>query len=487
MLRRLLHDTATYGVVSLANRLLVLLLFPVYARTLAPSELGSLDLVSSVGAVLVLVLSLEIVSAHARFAADTPAGSAERATVAATAWAGLLVVVMPAAAVMALLREPLLSVIGLGESGSALATPALVLWVALVVQYMAQNHLRWESRKGQFAAVSLLQGTLTLGLGAWLVVVQGQGARGALIGTASGVVASALLGLYFLRHDLRARPDPGLWQRMMAFCLPIAAGNLLMVAAQNADRFLLARLAGLEEVAQYGIALRFGLVASLIAGSAQMAMGPLVYDNQSSGQLGATLRQATALYALLGAALLCGFSLLAPELVQLLASSRYAQSANLVGMATTSALLYGANMLFPGLWLARKTRTIGACYAVYSVMLVGFATLGLQNGGVRGLALGVLLANAVYISLVAGLSHRVLPAGVDRASLRAAGVAMLIGLAASAWPPQFALRAALLVTVLAVLATTGWRQLKRAPPTEDAAPAEPGRAAPMSAPLQGEH
>ena len=463
MLKRLLQDTVVYGAVSLTNRLLVLLLFPVYARTLAPSELGSLDLVSSVGAVLMLVLSLDIVSAQARFAADTSPGSAERATVAATAWTGLLLLVAPAAALMVLFREPLFQAIGLGSSGDALTTPALLLWTALVVQYMAQNHLRLESRKAHFAVVSVVQGVLTVGLGAWLVVALGQGARGALTATAAGVVASALLGVYFLRGDLRARPDPALWRRMMAFCLPIAAGNLLMVAAQNADRFLLARLAGLEELAQYGIALRFGLVASLAAGSAQMAMGPLVYDNQSSPHLGASLRRLTALYALLGAALVCGFSLLAPELVELLASERYAQSASLVGMCTASALLYGANMLFPGLWLARRTRMIGVCYGLYALMLVGFSALGLRHGGVHGLALGVLLANAAYLLLTARLSHSALPTGVDRPSAWVAGTATLIGLAAAASPLPLALRALLLIAVLGVLAVTGWRHARHSP------------------------
>jgi O-antigen/teichoic acid export membrane protein len=466
MLKRLLQDTALYGVVSLANRLLVLFLFPVYARTLAPSELGSLDLVSSVGAVLVLVLSLDIVSAQARFAADTAPGSAERATVAATAWTGLLLLMVPAAALMVLFREPLFTAIGLGHSGASLATPALVLWVALVLQYMAQNHLRWESRKGHFAAVSIVQGVLTLGLGIWLVVALGQGARGALTATATGVMASALLGLYFLRQDIRARPDPALWRKMMAFCLPIAAGNLLMVTAQNADRFLLARLAGLEELAQYGIALRFGLVASLAAGSAQMAIGPLIYDNhRSSTHLRASLRQLTSFYALLGAGLVCGLSLLSPELVELLASSRYAQSASLVGMCTASALIYGANMLFPGLWLARQTRVIGMCYALYALMLVGFSALGLQQGGVHGLALGVLLANAAYLLLIGRLSHLALPTGVDRASAWVAGTTTLIGLVAATSPQPFAIRALLLVAVLSVLAATGWRYAKTHPST----------------------
>jgi len=245
----------------------------------------------------------------------------------------------------------------------------------------------------------------------------------------------------------------------MAFCLPVAGGNLLLVAAQNADRFLLARLAGLDEVAAWGIALRFGLVASLVAGSAQMAIGPLIYDNQSSPQLAPILRQATTLYALLGAALVGLFSCFAPEWVELLASHRYAGSAGLVGMATASALLYGANMLFPGLWLARKTRLIGACYGLYAAMLVVLPALGLLAGGIAGLAAGVLLANLAYVVLVAVLSRRALPVEIDRPAVVMAAAATVIGIALAAWPPPGIVRAGVFAAMMAALAITTWRRM----------------------------
>jgi O-antigen/teichoic acid export membrane protein len=461
MLRGLLRDTVSYGLVNFLNRLLVFLLFPVYARFLAPGELGALDLVSSIGAVLVLLLSMEIVLAHGRFAADTPKGGVERATVAATAWMGVMLTLVPAVALMVIHRDTLLIAAGLGQAAPTLAAPALVLWVGLVLQHMVQNHLRWESRKAQFAAVSLVQGVVTVSLGLWLVAGLKQGAHGALVATASGVSASVALGLYFLREDIHARPDLRLWRRMIAFCAPLAAGGMLLVAAQHTDRFLLARMAGLEELAEYGIALRFGLVASLAVGSAQMAIGPMVYDHHSSTRLGATLSQVAAFYALLGAGMVCGFSLLAPELVRLLATSRYAESASLVGMTTLSALLYGAAMLFPGLLLSRRTRLLGACHAFYAVMLVGLSILGLKYGGVHGLALGVLVANFTFIFLLARLSRRVLPMGIDRTSGWVASAAVTVGLAAAAWPPHLALRVVLLVAVLGALAVTAWRRARQ--------------------------
>jgi hypothetical protein len=103
------------------------------------------------------------------------------------------------------------------------------------------------------------------------------------------------------------------------------------------------------------------------------------------------------------------------------------------------------------------------CYALYALMLVGLSAIGLRHGGVHGLALGVLLANAAYIALMGRLSHSALPTGVDRPSAWIAGTATLIGLIAAASPPPLGLRILLLVAVLGVLAVTAWRRTTKTP------------------------
>ena len=65
-LRRVFRQAATYGLGSAANRLVGLLLIPVYTRAIDPTRMGVLEVVQVTGGVLSVVLGLGFSSALIR-------------------------------------------------------------------------------------------------------------------------------------------------------------------------------------------------------------------------------------------------------------------------------------------------------------------------------------------------------------------------------------------------------------------------------------
>jgi len=90
-LRGLLGTAAIYSGANVLGRAVAFLLLPLYARALSPAELGMLELVVSLGAILNLLLPLEISVAYGRFAADTPRSSDAYGRLLATTWTSLLI------------------------------------------------------------------------------------------------------------------------------------------------------------------------------------------------------------------------------------------------------------------------------------------------------------------------------------------------------------------------------------------------------------
>ena len=84
MLRAFLKDSVLYGAAGILSRGISVLLVPLYTRVLSPGDYGSLDMLLAFGALVNLVVALEVTQAVARFYPDA-ATPAEKGSLASTA------------------------------------------------------------------------------------------------------------------------------------------------------------------------------------------------------------------------------------------------------------------------------------------------------------------------------------------------------------------------------------------------------------------
>lgn len=407
MLNRLLGNAAIYAGSNVLGRAVAFLLLPLYARVLAPSELGIIELVVAIGAVLNLLLPLEISVAFGRFAADARLLPAEHGRLVTTSWSSLFLTSTIGFLVLATL--PIQSWMP-AESRHlfvSLGQLPLCLWSLVIINSMLANQLRWRERAKAFGGLAFLTAASTLVVGYWLVLCERWGVRGALTATCFGLLLACIAGGWMIRGDFSRLPSLMLWRRMMAFALPLWLGNVLLVLAQQADRFLLATWLGLDELGHYSIALRFASIAAIAVGGVQMALVPVIFSNAAS--MRPLLGRMLALYSLGAAVLVSSLAALSQEIVAFVASPRFADVAPLIPVLTLGSLLHGAYVFFPGLWLENRTRQIAAISAAYAAAVIIFSALGTTLGGLAGLALGQIAASAVFVVLTARSSKRFYP------------------------------------------------------------------------------
>lgn len=449
MLRRLLGNAAIYTGSNILGRAVAFLLLPLYARVLAPSELGIIELIVAVGAVLNLLLPLEISVAFGRFAADAKRLPAEYGRLVTTSWSSLVLTSIIGFLILAAI--PLQSWMP-AESRHLLATLGglpLCLWMLVIINSMLSNQLRWREQARAYGGLSLLSAATTLVTGYWLVMYERWGVKGALTATCCGLLLACIAGGWMTRSDFSHPPSFGLWRRMIAFALPLWIGNLLLVLAQQADRFLVAAWLGLDELGHYSIALRFASIAAIAVGGVQMALVPMIFSNATSMQ--PLLGRLLALYALGAAILVSSLAALSPEIVTIVASRRFADVSPLIPTLTLGALLHGAYVFFPGLWLESRTREIAAISVAYAVAVIVFSALGAMLGGLYGIALGQLSASAVFVALTARSSVRAYAYVQHPRSLALAIVCAIAPIAVAFTDAPLGSRVALLLAIIAVL------------------------------------
>ncbi|MBK9079273.1 MAG: oligosaccharide flippase family protein [Hyphomicrobium sp.] len=197
-----------------------------------------------------------------------------------------------------------------------------------------------------------------------------------------------------LSHALRKRPyrlafDADLLKRQIAFGWPILASALPLVAVHQGDRLIIARLAGMEELANYTAAFMVTMVPALIAAKVGHAlMLPLFSDTLRRGQpLRSTFKIAAESTVVLAALYLAGFIICGQAVLPLVFGTLYSDLGAVISWLAA-------------MWSLRMIQTAPGM----ALMAHGVTTPFFIAGMVRAAALPVVLYAASNNASIASLA-----------------------------------------------------------------------------------
>jgi glycosyltransferase involved in cell wall biosynthesis len=316
------------------------------------------------------------------------------------------------------------------------------------------GYLQGFERFGLIAALKLAEVVIKLGAGI-LLVRSGGGAAGAVAGFALGSGVTAVIGLWFMRPDLRllrsSLTDRSLWSAagglmaIQAGVAVLASLDVVVGSLAIGDR---ARLATYE-VAQIltRIPVFVATALSIIVFPRLVSPGPEGRQRTIGDNIGLWLRVCVPLA--LVAATLPG------EVVGRLFPSDYGDVSSVLALTAVAGLMMGAiNLLSTYFQAAELYRRSCQILASGGAALVAGALVGIHLDGIRGLATAVCLVSGSVTFGFAVLTWRHWPGAVTRL-WRSALLPLLAGL------PLVALRAhpvawaawALVVLALPAVAT----------------------------------
>ncbi|MEX2612532.1 MAG: oligosaccharide flippase family protein, partial [Gaiellaceae bacterium] len=241
-LRRLGKHSAIYGLGGLVQRILAVLLLPLYTRYLSPSDYGTVETLIALTTVLVITLRLGITSAFFRFYFDSPEHAQRRLVLRTSFW--FTMAMSTAGLVAGLLLSGEISTVLFGSSDDAeLVAAAFVgLWAQMNYEQLS-SLFRVEERSVAFVTASLANIFVTIAATLTLVVVLDQGPLGVIVGNFTGtlLVYAALVG--YRREQLGLQFDRSLLREMNRFGIPLVPTALFLWVTNFSDRFFLVKLA----------------------------------------------------------------------------------------------------------------------------------------------------------------------------------------------------------------------------------------------------
>jgi O-antigen/teichoic acid export membrane protein len=309
------------------------------------------------GALVHLIIALEISQALARFYSDAKS-KADQITYASNAlWFTLGTYTLFGILCYAL--APQLTPAFLTES-----VPPTIFRVALLsiwsmgLFYLIQNQLRWQLNPRAYAIASLINTFVTIGSTIALVLIAHLGVVGVLWGQFIGNSVGAGLALYFARHSFRFTFDAAKLKEMLRFSIPLVPSGIGVFIALFIDRIAIKQLMSIADVGVFGVGYRLTSPMSLLMVGFQGALTPLVYTYYQVATTPAEIARIFRYFVALALLGWLGLSLFAGKILQIFATPAYYEAANVVPLLAAATLLSNMYIFVPGLTLAKKTKHI---------------------------------------------------------------------------------------------------------------------------------
>ncbi|MBA3587161.1 MAG: oligosaccharide flippase family protein, partial [Chloroflexi bacterium] len=252
-LRRMLGESAVYGLGGVANQALAIVLVPIYARQLGVANFGTVAILTTTLSLATLVATAALPQAFFRAYLKDAQDEHERDAVLQTTL-GLRIII----STLALLAFTALSLpLAIALIGSASAWLLMALIGPIVffdtLNLVPLSLLRARRRARPYAALSFSRAVLGSLLIVLFVVVLGMGVMGVVLGSLGSSIVTAMFGMLVLAGERRPALglDGRLVRRMLAFSLPLVPASVAGWTLNLSDRYLVQALEGREAVGLY--------------------------------------------------------------------------------------------------------------------------------------------------------------------------------------------------------------------------------------------
>ncbi len=400
---RLGKHSAIYGLGAVVSRLIGVFLLPVVTRYLARGDLGAVDTLIALSAVLVIVLRAGISMAFFRFYFDAK-DERGRITVVRTSFWFTMTASTTGLVLGIVLAGPISEAFFSTHSRTNLVRAAFVLLWAQMNYEQLTSLFRVEERSVAYVAATVSNVLITVAATILLVAVWHKGALGVIVGNFTGTLVVFFVLLAYRRFQLGLEFDRPLFREMQRFGVPLIPSGLALWALDFADRFLLLKLKNAAEVGLYSVGVRVSTALLLLLIALRTAWPAFAYSiaDDSEAKRAYSFVLTYVLYVTCWMAL--ALSLLAPWLVRVLTAPAFYPGSRVVPLLAFGAAAFIAfNVMSIGIGRAKKTQFNWVVTGTAAALNIGLNFVLIPAYGMMGAASATLVA---YTVMFVGMTLR---------------------------------------------------------------------------------
>ena len=418
-LKEIANHSFIYGLGSVIQSALAILLVPLYTRQFSIDEYGVFSVCIILGTLMGNFFSMGISSSLARSYFDEDS-EVHRARVIGTSTV-LAMLCLMLQIIFGYLVSPLASSLLFKSSDFSDHILLILTWSSLAnfnnIFFVILRFKKMSKQVITINFISLLSSVLIIYS---LVVFLNLSIKGALIGMClNQVILSALLGLV-LRKSLTKKFSILEAKGQISFGIPIAFTSVSYFLMVSMDRFVINEYLTSKDVGLYSLAIVIGSAINILFvmpfGQIWSPMRMQYRHDKNANQF---YRTVLTYYFLIGFSIIVPISTFSSEIILVIAgSAEYSEAWKVVPLAMVSYLVLGCmNIIDNGLYFARKVKY--HAYVYFAGFLINFMAnvyLIPKYGFIFG-AINLLVTFVIVITTIALISNIIMALQYERARL----------------------------------------------------------------------
>lgn len=425
-IKSLVQHTAIYGMGDLLGRVVSVLLVPIYARHLTPTDNGILSLAFAFIGFSAVFYSLGLNPALIRVLSGKTDLAEHRTTFSSAFWTLLVL-----GAILSALLWTNAQVLAHHLTGSQIHAPFLKLIAAIVVFDTLSEPLftlcRARQRSMHYAIVRVIQHTLQLGLTVYFIAYLNRGPiavfEANILSSLFALIIMLPAGLSVIRPTFQVAP----LRELLSFALPFVPSALAILIINLSDRFLIRFFLGLDDLGIYGITYKLGLPIFFVVKAFRAAWAPAVLNETNEEETRQMCARITTYFFLIGVFGCLILATFAHEIIVAVAGNNaeiYLKGIKIVPIVALAFLLYGLYVILTaGIYAKKRAGSLPFIVGTGAVVNVAINIALLPKFGFIAAAYSTLAAYAVMVILLFLSVRRFYPVLYEYARLGKVGVA----------------------------------------------------------------
>lgn len=390
-LKKTVKHTAIYGFGNISNKLVGLLLLPLYTDYLSTSEYGILSIIEITSSLLIILFTINLPQSMLLWCSREKSLDKEKSIIFTTT-IGIIVI----AATVVISFYPFhteLSGLVFGNEKFTNYFSLLMIWFFFgILNRIPQSLIRLRERSVFFSVVMSTKFTLILLVNIYLVAFVHMGVEGIVIGQILGEIYSLILTIPILYRNIRLSVEWKALKEMLVYGIPLIFTAVSSQLLSSGDRYIMLYFLTSSSVGIYAIAQKIGGVINVfLLNSFQQGFMPIafkMFDQENSKRF---FSKVLTYYTFILALTALFVSFFSKEVVYLLADHSYYQSYTVVPFVAFAFLVKGINSVFTLSYHYSKKTTGYAIIIVVGMLLnIGMNILMIPWFGMYGAGISML-------------------------------------------------------------------------------------------------
>ncbi len=363
-LRKTLKHTAIYGLGNISNKLVGLLLLPLYTDYLTTSEYGILSSIEISSQLLIVLFTINLPQAMLLWSATEKNIEKEKSIIFSTLMGIAFIAVIVVVGLFPFNKE--FSLILFESDKFSVYFQLLLIWFFFgSLNKVPLSLIRLREKATFFSVLMFVKFLLILVLNIYFVAFANLGVEGIVYGQIAGEIFALILTAPMMLRNMKVRFELSVLKNMMIYGIPLAFTSISSLLLSSGDRYVMLYFLSSSVVGIYALAQKIGGVINVfLLNSFQQGFMPIafkMFDQKNSKRF---FSKVLTYYTLILASAALFLSLYSKEVIHLLTEKSYYESFAIVPFIAFAFVIKGINSVFTlGYHYSRKT-------GVYAVIIV---------------------------------------------------------------------------------------------------------------------